>query len=121
LGFSASSVTLPQGSLSLTALFYILDGKFFPLPLAEFADLYTGLGAAGVTVTLSAAAGGGSASVSATVLGIHATAGAEVRFPPVAIFGGGDWLIFFVPTNWGAETTFPFGGGTYHLGLRYDF
>lgn len=121
LGFSAYSVALPQGTLSLTALFYMLDGKFFLLPLAEFADLYAGLGAAGVTVTLSAAAGGESASLAATVFGFHATAGAEVRFPPIAIFGGGDLLFFFVPTTWGTETAFPFGGGTYHLGLRYDF
>lgn len=121
LGFSTSSITLPQGTLSLTALFYTLDAKFYPLKLAEFADLYAGLGGAGVTVSISAAAGGGSASVSATIMGVHVTAGAEARFPPLAIFGGGDWLVFFLPTDWSQGVTFPFGGGTYHLGVRYDF
>lgn len=121
LGFSISSVTVPQGTLSFTALFYMLDAKFYPIKLAEFADIYAGLGGAGVTLTVSAAAGGGSASVSATIMGVHVTAGAEARFPPLAIFGGGDWLLFFVPTDWSGEVTFPFGGGTYHLGVRYDF
>jgi len=121
LGFSTTSVTTPNGSLSLTALFYMLDGKVFPLPLADFADVYAGVGGAGVTVTLTAAAGGASASISGTILGLHVTGGIEVRFPPIAIFGGGDWLMFFVPSDLSGGFSFPYSGGTYHLGLRYDF
>lgn len=121
LGLSTTHVSAPEGSLFLTALVYLVDGKFFPLPLAEFADIYAGLGAGGVTVTLSATTGAGSASISATILGVHLTAGAEARFESIAVFGGGDWLMFFVPSDWVGGTSFPLGGTTYHIGVRYDF
>jgi|GEM_PF-5930495 len=116
-GFSSASFSTQEGVVTLSLLWYSGLAKFYLLSLADFAELYVGGGAVGVTVTLGAAAGGATASISGSVFGLEGVAGVEVRFGALALFGGGDLLWFFAPAATGPQL----GGFSYHIGIRYDF
>jgi len=116
-GFSSASFSTGEGVVTLSLLWYSGLAKFYLLSLGDFADLYVGGGAIGVTVTVGAAAGGATASISGSFFGLEGVAGLEVRFGALALFGGGDLLWFFMP----ATTETRLGGPSYHIGIRYDF
>lgn len=122
----------PGDHYSLTGLLYVIDGKIFLLSIEQF-NIYVGAGGSSLQTTIVGAHDDGSYySMSTTVYCLHLTGGIEVRLPPVAIFGGGDWVSFYAMGeyisryNGGSFGRSLLGFGyydyiTFHLGIRYDF